>query len=973
MSAEKEQRKRERLQKQQEKEAAARRRAEADAAAAEEANIRSRSVGEGEKRKSERELDDDDTAVEEEERGSKRHNNQRSPMKEGSPVHTASTSAAETSGDDIDVGNVDMDINLATPPRTSSSKSSLNPAAKSFASAPENSKTTNKANTTKSTVRLKSKKSALRPKGSKVATKGGVAWGKGIPIGRRKKNDDGSLAPANPKMDGEDNEGSEGSEGSEGWEEIPNKKQRRKTSLGTSMSKRDAPKPPPEYKFEAFVDLWVWIAEGRAAGLVLESWEDTLASAMEHLKLQDPAICLLQPDDSSRKARIYQRSDFPALFRDWKRFVRMENDNADVLCMPTPPDRNRRTLCTVLMGFSNDPKIAIPEMRVDLAKVQDFRLEYKNLQCWCTKRNWFLMYAPNRPPMEVIAAETRKLLSDCETKWKSEHPHMWPESIHGGEFPKLHCILDWGKGGKYVEKPANAPREDTSHRKLPTFIYDGEDEPRLEALFRECKRLGLERDVFGEHAFFQPMLDRYAEDGEKERFNEKVMNHGAVQKSLGHCTLAGLKRVDYKITVELLPDADGPRQSPGDYSIRNILMKMKAGRSRLWQCILPDRHGGYTGYFPGTDPAALSQATNMASDPAGYLKCYLIRQGWKMQSIRKLIQKSFTEEHAENSRLAKWDKANQRVISGASIRHAEHNAALDASFIDRSLGQTQWEKEQAAAMIADQKSNASAAVHMSRLEPGSMGGFAFDEEDSIKTKRTTQSTKTYAFDADSKYSINTDASMDWEGVDDSNSPQEKAKMGEVEVELPAGGLDDDDGKEASSREDTPNSSDSSEIAPSNLNNKFGSAHSHRRKCAKGKTRKSGDSQGGDDSFTEDSEWEEDVEEVYTYEGQEDDEALQSEVQQGLQELNDMKAQLEKLKADMLIDYQSRKADLEAQFSMMRTHSDSSNPAEGSTNRADTPAGSGQRLSNQGLNQGKPPPGAETQGAGKEGSVPPDPG
>ncbi len=173
--------------------------------------------------------------------------------------------------------------------------------------------------------------------------------------------------------------------------------------------------------------------------------------------------------------------------------------------------------------------------------------------------------------MEVIAAETRKLLSDCETKWKSEHPHMWPESIHGGEFPKLHCILDWGKGGKYVEKPANAPREDTSHQKLPTFIYDGEDEPCLEALFRECKRLGLERDVFGEHAFFQPMLDRYAEDGEKERFNEKVMNHGAVQKSLGHCTLAGLKRVDYKVTVELLPDADGPRQSPGDYSIRNIL------------------------------------------------------------------------------------------------------------------------------------------------------------------------------------------------------------------------------------------------------------------------------------------------------------------------------------------------------------------------------------------------------------------
>ena len=425
--------------------------------------------------------------------------------------------------------------------------------------------------------------------------------------------------------------------------------------------------------------------------------------------------------------------------------------------------------------------------------------------------------------------------------------------------------------------------------------------------------------------------------------------------------------------MELLPDADRPRQSPGDYSIRNILMKMKAGRSRLWQCILPDRHGGYTGYFPGTDPAALAQATNMASDPAGYLKCYLIRQGWKMQSIRKLIQKSFTEEHAENSRLAKWDKAMQQVISGASICHAEHNAALDASFIDRSLGQTQWEREQAAALVADQKTQASAAVHMSRLEPGSMGGFAFDEEDSVRTKRTTQSTKTYAFNADSKYSINTDASMDWEGVDGSNSPPEKEKMGEVEVELPAGGLDDDDEEEVSGKEDASNSSESSEIAPSNLNNKFGSAPSQRRKYAEGKTVKSGDSQEGDNFSTEYSGWKDDAEEGYTYEVQEDDEALQSEVQQGLQELNDMKAQLEKLKADMLTDYQSRKADLEAQFSTVRAHSDSSHLVKGSTNQADTSAGSGQRLSNQGLSQGKPPLGAATQEAGQEGSVLPDPG
>ena len=118
----------------------------------------------------------------------------------------------------------------------------------------------------------------------------------------------------------------------------------------------------------------------------------------------------------------------------------------------------------------------------------------------------------------------------------------------------------------------------------------------------------METKVFGEHTFFQMKLPSGADLKEKERFSEKVLNHGAVQKCLGQVPLKGLRRLDYKVVVGLLPDGNGPRQSPGEYSLRDIAMKMRAGNSQLWQGILRNRNGSYDGFFPGIDPVALERA-----------------------------------------------------------------------------------------------------------------------------------------------------------------------------------------------------------------------------------------------------------------------------------------------------------------------------------------------------------------------------
>jgi hypothetical protein len=122
------------------------------------------------------------------------------------------------------------------------------------------------------------------------------------------------------------------------------------------------------------------------------------------------------------------------------------------------------------------------------------------------------------------------------------------------------------------------------------MIYDATFDDFIKTVITECKRNQQARQMFGERTFFQYRLEdvrlpngniHTMAQGKKDDFVEKVRNHGATQKPLDNIELHGLIHPDYKVPVELQNDADGPSQSPGDYSVRDIMMKMKAGESRL--------------------------------------------------------------------------------------------------------------------------------------------------------------------------------------------------------------------------------------------------------------------------------------------------------------------------------------------------------------------------------------------------------
>ena len=76
---------------------------------------------------------------------------------------------------------------------------------------------------------------------------------------------------------------------------------------------------------------------------------------------------------------------------------------------------------------------------------------------------------------------------------------------------------------------------------------------------------------------------------------------------------------------------------------------------------------------------------------------------------------------------------NGKLITGGVIKQVKHNAKLDVSFIDRSLGRTFQER---AGEMDETNSAKMMGVQMLELEPGSFGDFEFGYDQSVETART---------------------------------------------------------------------------------------------------------------------------------------------------------------------------------------------------------------------------------------------
>ena len=81
-------------------------------------------------------------------------------------------------------------------------------------------------------------------------------------------------------------------------------------------------------------------------------------------------------------------------------------------------------VCSMSMGFKEDPKTFLNKAMVQLAKVESLKIHYKNIQAWDTRRDLMMLYCPAQPSTDVIIDEVRQMLDECDREFKVANPHL---------------------------------------------------------------------------------------------------------------------------------------------------------------------------------------------------------------------------------------------------------------------------------------------------------------------------------------------------------------------------------------------------------------------------------------------------------------------------------------------------------------------------------------------------------------------
>ena len=125
------------------------------------------------------------------------------------------------------------------------------------------------------------------------------------------------------------------------------------------------------------------------------------------------------------------------------------------------------------------------------------------------------------------------------------------------------------------------------------------------------------------------------------------------------------------------------------------------------------------------------QALEIVTDPASWIKVYLLRRGWKLRSVRRLIDRSFTQEAEVSAGDAQYDRTMGKVIMGNTIRRLSHKNSFYSGLIIREAGMTP--SELARAHEEEQAKNALDNVEMPEFREGDFGGFEFEDNMSLHT------------------------------------------------------------------------------------------------------------------------------------------------------------------------------------------------------------------------------------------------
>ena len=109
-------------------------------------------------------------------------------------------------------------------------------------------------------------------------------------------------------------------------------------------------------------------------------------------------------------------------------------------------------------------------------------------------------------------------------------PRLYPECVHGKDFPRLAMKQDWPQNTPYQPRKEGA-REDTPHRKTFNISYPLDYEERIAKVTKSAKKCKSLKFCFRDRACL--MLGPTQDDIDviKKEWQQVIYRHGATQKS----------------------------------------------------------------------------------------------------------------------------------------------------------------------------------------------------------------------------------------------------------------------------------------------------------------------------------------------------------------------------------------------------------------------------------------------------------
>ena len=543
------------------------------------------------------------------------------PSPPSSPIEVETVNSADQEENRFSSGDLSLDLSGNPKPKAATKKpgSSIlrNRSKQASSTASRASHSTTETNSSGS--RLKSTKSTSELfKGKQQTTlsqKGGrLSWGKKtikeIPARTTQGEGRGDEAGGNMSH-------STGGEGDAG----------KRTKRNLEGASKAAATKVPAYEFTAFVLITALIGPGVDASDVPDEWQATLGRALDKFHQMDSSVCILPPLDVPAGKRIYYKSDMPNLWTGWEDYMVHENHN--LFNIPTPKDRPRKILSSCMIGFKDEPEKFLARSRTDINRADtgahSIIFEHKSFQAWHSDRRIMLLNSPTKVPMSSVKDKCHTILSKLEKDLVTKYPEEYRPWQHSGPFPEFDVILDWGREGNWKDPKKRVAGEDTSHRKVPTFVYEKLNEERLIKICTAAKERELEKKAMGQHAFFQVLPEERGskiDKAKKDQLDDWYITQGGTQKSLGDVILAGLAKPDVKVQVELEEDEAGPRASPGSYTVEEILMKIFGGTGSIFHAILRGHNGHFIDFFSGIDANVNKMAEEIGEALASWLKHY---------------------------------------------------------------------------------------------------------------------------------------------------------------------------------------------------------------------------------------------------------------------------------------------------------------------------------------------------------------